>query len=87
MSSWGRNSSVFKKKPPTAPVTELEETREVIEVQKRSTTVTIDIAVLTSEQLVGLINRHLAVRIAGLRTLAVSDLRKLYLALTHVGDE
>ena len=77
---------LFKQKPPTAPVVELAETRETSRVHLRPGTVTIDIAVLTSEQLVTLINRHLGVRISGLRTLAVSDLRKLYLALTHAAD-
>lgn len=75
--------ALFKKKPPTAPVVELAETRETSRVHKRPGTVTIDISVLTCEQLVTLINRHLGVRISGLRALALSDLRKLYLALTH----
>lgn len=81
--------ALFKKNPPSAPVVLVEEreTRETSRVhrqaEQRPGTVTIDIDVLTGEQLVTLINRHLGVRISGLRTLALSDLRKLYLALTH----
>lgn len=77
--------ALFKKNPPSAPVVVVEEkeTRETSRLHKRPGTVTIDISVLTCEQLVTLINRHLGVRISGLRTLALSDLRKLYLALTH----
>ena len=75
--------ALFKKKPPIIPVPPAPDTRETSRVHQRPGTVTIDIGVLTVEQLVTLINRHLGVRISGLRTLALGDLRKLYLALTH----
>lgn len=87
--------ALFKKRPPKPVDPERETSRKHKRPEStgddpanwRSSTVTIDIAVLTCEQLVILINRHLGVRISGLRTLALSDLRKLYLALSRAGDK
>ena len=77
--------ALFKKKPPSVPSPAQSETREAPPVP-RTGKVIVDIVVLNAEQLIGLIDRHLGVRIVGLRTLTVGDLRKLYLALTHAGD-
>ena len=77
--------ALFKKKPPSVPSPAQAETREATPVP-RTGKVIVDIVVLNAEQLIGLIDRHLGVRIVGLRTLAIGDLRKLYLALTHAGN-
>jgi hypothetical protein len=71
---------LFKKaavKVTAAPVVEI--TRPKKPADER--TVTVDIAMLTQEQVLSLLQRALGERFPGLRTMALAEIRRLYLAV------
>ena len=71
---------LFKKvsvKVTAAPVVETTRTKKSAETR----TVTVDIAMLTHEQVLSLLQRALGERFPGLRTMSLAEIRRLYLAV------
>ena len=71
---------LFKKaavKVSAAPVVEITRTKKSADER----TVTVDIAMLTHEQVLSLLQRALGERFPGLRTMSLAEIRRLYLAV------